>query len=188
MEELFESPDFESFCEDAQRVPSLDANLLVACNGRSKNTAVELDWVQLVHALVQALDDIGCRPRQFSRAQARAIRKAQARAGLTSTLWEGWEALADAPPQLSKVNAMARFFGILSESGNDEVWEAIGADVFQNSEPRAEGLDREGLLGVKLNNVNVGEIHLIPMGDGRFLNVRAKCAQEGTQWKDKSPW
>ena len=43
--ELFEADSFEEFCENPQRVPSLDANLLTACNARSKNTAVEVRGV-----------------------------------------------------------------------------------------------------------------------------------------------
>ena len=40
--ELFGAASFVQYCEDPQRVPSLDANLLVACNARSKNSAVEV--------------------------------------------------------------------------------------------------------------------------------------------------
>jgi len=40
--ELFEDVTFEQYCEDPQRVPTLDANTLTACNSRSKNSAVEV--------------------------------------------------------------------------------------------------------------------------------------------------
>jgi hypothetical protein len=150
--QLLEPEQFEQLCEDPQRVPSLDASLVVACNARSKNSAVEvraplppppasslspftsaaahftlplslslplsfrlllplslwqLDWPALVRALVQALDDIGCRPRQFTALQARAIRRAQAEAGLTGTLWEGWEQLGDSEPPERAPNPLA---------------------------------------------------------------------------------
>ena len=140
-EPLFAKPDFERFCEDPQRVSSLDAALLVACNGRSKNSAVELDWPPLVTAIVNALDDIGCRPRQFSAGAARAIRAAQKEAGLVDTLWENWEELADA-----KARPADDPLGLPPASGDG------GGAAF----------DRGGLVGdilraVGLEDVDVGE-------------------------------
>jgi len=58
------------------------------------STHTQLDWPALVRAVVQALDDVGCRPRQFSAKQARAIRAAQSALGYHEALWEGWQVSA----------------------------------------------------------------------------------------------
>ena len=104
---------------------------------------LQLDWPALVRAIVQALDDIGCRPRQFSARQARAIRASQAALGYTDALWEGWKELAareaappaPAPESLGEGALAALLEGLglksedVDEDGRDELWGA-GEDVF----------------------------------------------------------
>ena len=72
---LLAQRDFDALCE--RRVSSLDANVLIACNGRSKNSDIDVDAEQLARALAMALDDIGCRPLDFSRARAELLLAAQ---------------------------------------------------------------------------------------------------------------
>jgi hypothetical protein len=72
---LLADADFDALCE--RQVSSLDANSLIACNGRSKNSDIHVDAEALAHALAMALDDIGCRPRQFPRGQAELLHAAQ---------------------------------------------------------------------------------------------------------------
>lgn len=192
-EALLEQADFETYCEDPQRVPSLDAAQLVACNGRSKNIAVELDWPALVGALTAALDDIGCRPRQFTAAQARAIRAAQADAGLADTLWEGWRELAESPPPpmydplgarsdalSSTVDEILRALGL--EEGDivepdGELWGGspdVYFDVGRKAAPRPTAVNmsaHEALLkrrGIPMKNIRLEDVHLVPVtgGDG----------------------
>lgn len=66
--------EFEDYCEDPQRVPSIDANWLVSCNGRSKNSMVNVDLALLAETLATSLDDVGCRPRQFGPSAIAALR------------------------------------------------------------------------------------------------------------------
>ena len=195
-ESLFTKPDFERFCEDPQRVSSLDGALLSACNGRSKNSAVELDWPPLVTALVNALDDIGCRPRQFSAAASRAIRKAQKEAGLHEALWENWGALADADPRKAEdplglppasgdgkgdafdrgglVGDILRALGLedvdMGEvDGREELWGGE-AGVFENFDVMAgkqHNVTAMHLLpGVPISYLRLEEIHLVPVTGG----------------------
>jgi len=74
---LFLEGDFTELCEDPQRVSSIDANTLMACNGRSKNSNINIDFEAFLFTLISALDDIGCRPRQFSREESELFFKAQ---------------------------------------------------------------------------------------------------------------
>jgi hypothetical protein len=74
---LFLEGDFTELCEDPQRVSSIDANTLMACNGRSKNSNINVDFEAFILTLISALDDIGCRPRQFSREESELFFKAQ---------------------------------------------------------------------------------------------------------------
>lgn len=75
--ELMDAESFYMHCEDPQRVSSLDANLLTACNGRSKNVKINLNFRLFTETLVTALDDIGCRARQFLPRQISALIAAQ---------------------------------------------------------------------------------------------------------------
>ena len=125
----------------------------------------QLDWPALVRAVVQALDDVGCRPRQFSAAQARAIRAAQRALGFHEALWEGWQASAERADTSGEGDALAGLSseylrGLLASlgmeagdvaggegeggggggGGGDEVWGA-GEDVFvwRNAAGAAQG-------------------------------------------------
>lgn len=75
--EMFDEVEFLRGCEDPQRASSFDAYLQQPCNERSKNVKANVDLSLLADTLVMALDDIGCRPRQFRPAQVTAIRVAQ---------------------------------------------------------------------------------------------------------------
>jgi hypothetical protein len=216
-EALMSKPDFEAYCEDPQRVSSLDSLMLIACNGRSKNVGVELHWPALVTALVNALDDIGCRPRQFSAAHARAIRAAQRAAGLNYTLWEGWRELARSPPPPANnplalrsgssdggslisdaLRALGFDVGDVSEAGDSgELW---GGDASVHGTPPTPGTNASSLAelpGVPMRNLRLEDVHLVPVtgGDGRegaqmpYINVRAKCMDRAKVGvRDKSPW
>lgn len=210
-------PDFERYCEDPQRVSSLDTLMLVACNGRSKNAGIELHWPAVVTALVNALDDIGCRPRQFSAAASRAIRAAQRAAGLNHTLWEGWRDLARAKPPpahdpLGLRGGNGGSGGLLADAlralglggvdlrepdGGGELW---GGDesVFRTPPgPAANASSLAALPGVPLALLRLEDVHLVPVtgGDGYegaqmpYMNVRAKCMDRSKDGvRDRSPW
>ena len=119
-----------------------------------------MDWPALVRAIVQSLDDVGCRPRQFSAKQARAIRKAQAALGYTDALWEGWKESAaqkDTSGEGEALNALSAeaLSGLLGalglqreevgENTSDELWGAgEGVFVWGNAEGQAQGGDFPG--------------------------------------------
>ena len=176
----------------------------------------QLDWPALVRALVQSLDDLGCRPRQFSAAQARAIRNAQKARGLTAALWEGWEELAD----VKSKDPHDPIAGLAGEAGaallaslglqdgdlaaaslvpNEELWARTAPDVFAWG-PLHEKADADApqLPGVTLRGARLEDIHLVPVtgseGSGEdgarmpYINVRARCVPRSRLLKDRSPW
>ncbi len=179
-------------------------------------TQPQLDWPALVRALVQALDDIGCRPRQFSAAQARAIRAAQKARGLTAALWEGWEALAEeksAAPHnplggiagdalaslMKKLGVAAEDVAAGVEAASEELWPDTAEDVFEwgPAHPGADPAEQlPQLPGVPLKGARLEDIHLVPVTGGGpedgarlpYVNVRARCVPESRTLHDKGPW
>lgn len=168
-----------------------------------------------MRALVQALDDIGCRPRQFSAAQARAIRAAQKARGLTAALWEGWEALAEEksaphsplvgvvsdalPALLEKLGVQAEDVAAGAGSTHEELWPETAEDVYEwgPAHPGADpAADVPHLPGVPLKGARLEDIHFVPVTGGGpedgarlpYINVRARCVPHSRTLQDKGPW
>ena len=118
--------------------------------------------------MVNARDDLGCRPRQFTATQARAIRDAQVKEGLTEALWEGWDSLVDS-------------LGSDSWRG-DMGW----ATNWKKSarKPLAKTDRFLNVTGIRMSYIELSEIHLVPttVGDpgaqAPWVNVRAKCVKQ----------
>jgi hypothetical protein len=162
--ELLESADFQSLCEDPQRVSSLDASSLLACNGRSKNSDIFVDLELFAEALAAALDDIGCRPRQFARQDAELLLAAQrhsrAPRGGVAAGADGGDAGAGEEGLHGgwrRGLELARELGVASADG--------------------AGLADDVLL-----------VRPYERSGARIVNVRARCAEEGDSFSDKSPW
>lgn len=136
----------------------------------------QLDWPALVQTLIQALDDIGCRPRQFTALQSAAIRAAQIAAGLNVTLWGDWER-----------EAMREEAGVQGAGGDvADAWLAGNASHFFLPPAAAESLH-----GVPLGRARLLDVHLVPAFDpygiahGQpWINVRAKCSRDESPFED----
>jgi hypothetical protein len=157
---LFLEGDFREFCEDPQRVSSIDASSLMACNGRSKNSNINIDFEAFLFTLVSALDDIGCRPRQFSRDDSRILYQAQEDVH-DSTLTN-----SDKIVIIEKAKAFANTLGVTSGFLDYET-------------------DEES--NVKLSSSHPSLFFVQPIRNGRIFNIATKCSGDESYFADKIP-
>lgn len=158
---LFLEGDFTEFCEDPQRVSSIDANSLMACNGRSKNSNINIDFEAFILTLISALDDIGCRPRQFSREESQMLFQAQ------EDMNDPALTTADKMVTIEKARVLAERLGISSD--------------FLEYEAEDETTH-------KVTPTPPSLFFVQPIQGGRIFNIAAKCSSEESYFNDKMPF
>lgn len=219
--ELFagsQAGSFQAVCEDPQRISTRDASLLVGCNGRSKNVKVNLDFSVLIDNLLLAMDDIGCRARQFLPGHAAALRAAQKAIQLAKSHVNktgdgaalGWlGAVVGAAPSTPAAAAVDALYDAAATAGLGNttvdafkpIVERGGVSFTDLSAYEDIGLDWNGgptlraMVGLALapqlglDRELTGVAFVQPEpGVNRIVNVASRCTPLDAQFHDKSPW
>jgi hypothetical protein len=145
---------------------------------------ININFVLFVETIVMALDDIGCRPRQFRHRQALALVEAQD--ALTLAKENGKPIAKPEQPEELK-NAQTRDeidpYGPIDDFGSPE---AIKSAKELGISPRAlAGLRLAAVLNVDLDEI----VFVQPSDDSDTLvNVAARCSQVGQRFYDRNPW